>query len=102
MLENRRKSLRVPIHTEVSCTVGARTINGRTWNLSRGGMQIETTGLKPGDTIHVSFCLPGSTVMISVYGMVVWVKPDRQGIQFTKMSYKNELEIREFMISAEN
>ena len=29
-------------------------------------------------------------------------KANRQGIQFTKMSYKNELEVREFMISAES
>ena len=102
MLENRRKSLRAPIHTDVACTVGSRTLNGRTWNLSRGGMQIETFGLKVGDMVHASFLLPGTSTMISVHGLVVWVKAGRQGIQFTKMSYKNEEDIRDFMIKAEN
>jgi len=91
-----------PIHTDVACTVGTRTLNGRTWNLSRGGMQIETFGLKVGDMVHASFLLPGSSTMISVHGLVVWVKAGRQGIQFTKMSYKNEEDIRDFMIKAEN
>jgi len=102
MVENRRKSLRVPMHTDVSCTVGTRFLNGRTWNLSRGGMQIETFGLKAGDMVHASFLLPGSTTMVGVHGLVVWVKAGRQGIQFTKMSYKNEEDVRDFMIKAEN
>src|SRR5580704_15912295 len=38
MLENRRKSTRVPIQTEVTCTVGSRTVRGTSWNLSQGGM----------------------------------------------------------------
>jgi CheY-like chemotaxis protein len=37
MLENRRRYTRVPIQTEVTCTVGSRTIRGVTWNLSQGG-----------------------------------------------------------------
>src|ERR1022692_1044543 len=38
MLENRRRHTRAPIQTEVTCTVGARTIRGITWNLSQGGI----------------------------------------------------------------
>jgi two-component system sensor histidine kinase BarA len=34
LLENRRRSARVSMQTEVSCTVGPRTLRGRTWNLS--------------------------------------------------------------------
>jgi CheY-like chemotaxis protein len=34
MLENRRRYTRVPLQTEVICTVGSRTIRGMTWNLS--------------------------------------------------------------------
>src|SRR5579863_3485469 len=47
MLENRRKSARIPIQTEVACTVGSRTARGTSWNLSQGGMQVEVDGLKP-------------------------------------------------------
>src|ERR1700720_339895 len=35
MLENRRKSARVPIQTDVACTVGSRTVRGISWNLSQ-------------------------------------------------------------------
>ena len=42
MLENRRRSIRVPLQTDVTCEVGSRTVRGVTWNLSQGGMQVET------------------------------------------------------------
>src|ERR1700721_2958027 len=47
MLENRRKYTRVPIRADVACTVGSRTLRGVSWNLSRGGMQVEVGDLKP-------------------------------------------------------
>jgi CheY-like chemotaxis protein len=102
MIENQRRFVRLPMHTTVKCTVGTRDIKGQTWNLSRGGIQVELAGLKVGDIVQVSFSLPGSNAPIIAHGMVVWVKPDRQGIQFTQMSYKNEQDIRSFMIEADN
>src|ERR1700689_3478189 len=60
MLENRRRSTRAPIQTEVMCMVGSRTISGRTWNLSQGGMQVEADGLQPKETVRVGFRLPVS------------------------------------------
>jgi CheY-like chemotaxis protein len=47
LLGNRRRFTRVPIQTQVMCTVGSRTIRGVTWNLSQGGMQVEAVGLRP-------------------------------------------------------
>src|ERR1700686_342907 len=38
MLENRRRSIRVPLQTDVTCTAGSRTVRGMTWNLSQGGI----------------------------------------------------------------
>jgi DNA-binding response OmpR family regulator len=102
MLENRRKSTRVPIQTEVSCTVGSRTVRGASWNLSQGGMQVEVSGLKPKDAVRVSFKLPVSGVVIDAAGMVVWAKETRQGIQFTVVSSQSQQSIREFMSEIEN
>src|ERR1700739_873769 len=48
MLENRRRSTRVSIQTEVTCEVGSRIVRGVTWNLSQGGMQVEASDLQPG------------------------------------------------------
>ncbi|HSS96462.1 MAG TPA: response regulator [Terriglobales bacterium] len=95
--ENRRRSLRVPMQTEVTCTVGARSVKGITWNLSQGGMQVEVNDLRPEESVRVSFRLPTSTTMIDVFGVVVWVKPDRQGIKFTKITNQNQVEVRNFI-----
>src|ERR1700737_746672 len=55
MLENRRKYTRIPIQVEVTWTVGSRTARGMTWNLSQGGMQVEIGGLRPKDSVRLSF-----------------------------------------------
>jgi DNA-binding response OmpR family regulator len=102
MLENRRKATRVPIQTEVACTVGSRTVRGTSWNLSQGGMQVEVDSLKPKDAVRLSFKLPVSGVIIDAAGVVVWGKERRQGIQFTTVSAQSQQSIRQFMAEIEN
>ena len=102
MLENRRKFTRVPIQTDVACTVGSRTVRGTSWNLSQGGMQLEADGLKPNDAVRLSFKLPVSGVVIDAAGVVVWGKENRQGIQFTALSAQTQQSIRQFMAEVEN
>ena len=97
MLETRRRYTRVPLQTEVTCTVGSRTIRGMTWNLSHGGMQVEVGDLQPKDTVRLSFRLPVSGVSLEAGGTVVWTKETRQGIQFTNVSRQNEESIRKFI-----
>src|SRR5215471_3457883 len=53
-LENRRRHMRVPLHTEVDCDVGSRRVHGVTWNLSQGGIQIEVGNLHSGETAGLS------------------------------------------------
>ncbi len=101
MIENRRKSTRVPIQADVSCTVGARTARGVSWNLSQGGMQVEVADLKPKDAVRVSFQLPVSGVVIDAAGIVVWTKANRQGIQFTTVSAQSQQSIRQFITDVE-
>ena len=101
MLDNRRRSVRVPIHTEVICEVGSRTVRGVTWNLSQGGIQVEAGDLQPGDAVRLSFRLPVSGIPINAAGTVVWANDRRQGIQFTPMSTQNEQSIRDFIAAAE-
>jgi len=101
LLENRRRSARVSMQTEVSCTVGPRTLRGRTWNLSLGGMQLEVEGLKAGEAVRVSFRLPSSPVVIDASATVVWVKDDRQGALFSRIGPQQQEEIRQFIVRAE-
>ena len=97
LAENRRRSLRVPMQTEVDCSAGTRNVRGRTWNLSQGGMQLEVSNLNAGESVRVSFRLPASATTIDVFGTVVWTKGDRQGIQFSKITNQNQEEIRRFI-----
>jgi len=97
MLENRRRSARVPIQADVVCQVGDRALRGVTWNLSQGGMQVEVGDLQPRDTVRLSFRLPVSGLSLEAAGTVVWTKQTRQGIQFANVSRQNEESIRKFI-----
>ena len=101
LLENRRRQVRAPIQTEVTCTVGSRTIRGVTWNLSQGGMQVEVGGLQPENMVRVSFQLPVSGVSLEAVGKVVWATENRQGIQFTDVSPQNAKSIQTFIAEVE-
>jgi CheY-like chemotaxis protein len=101
MLENRRRSTRVPIQTDVTCEVGSRTLRGVTWNLSQGGIQVEAGDLRPGAAVRLSFRLPVSGIAINADGTVVWADARRQGIQFTKVSTQNQQSIRDFIVAVE-
>lgn len=101
MLENRRRSTRVPMQTDVLCEVGSRTARGVTWNLSQGGIQVEAGDLHPGAAVRLSFSLPVSGIAINAAGTVVWADANRQGIQFTTMSSQNQQSIRDFVAAEE-
>src|SRR6266403_4051246 len=101
MLDNRRRSTRVPIQTDVICEVGSRTVRGVTWNLSQGGIQVEADDLHPGDVVRLSFHLPVSGIAINAAGTVVWANDKRQGIHFTTMSTQNQRSIRDFIVAVE-
>ncbi len=101
MLENRRKYIRVPLQTEVICTVGSRTIRGISWNLSQGGMQVEASDLHVKDTVRLSFRLPVSGASIDVTGTVAWAGENRQGVQFTTLSPSAQQSIRKYIVAVE-
>jgi len=102
MLENRRRHVRVPLRTDVLCTSGSMSIPGMTWNLSHGGMMIDSTSpLRPGDVVRLSFRLPMSGEQIDGVGVVVWVSENRQGIRFTKMTPHGTSAIMNFIAEVE-
>jgi CheY-like chemotaxis protein len=101
LFENRRHHLRVPLQTQITCNVGSRTLKGRTWNLSQGGIQIEVGSLKEGDSVRLLFALPRSASVIEATGVVAWTKEDRQGLNFTQVSMQSQQAIREFRTQIE-
>jgi CheY-like chemotaxis protein len=101
MLENRRRNTRVPLQTEVICTVGSRTVRGIAWNLSEGGMQLEASDLQSKDKVRLRFRFPASGIPIDVIGTVAWVGEKRQGIQFTTLSAEAQQSIRKYIAEVE-
>jgi hypothetical protein len=97
LFERRRRSTRVPLNADVTCTVGVSTLNGLVWNISNGGIQLEVTGLKLGDAVGMSFILPHPAVVIHAQGAVVWAQEGRQGLYFTKMSLESQEAIRAYI-----
>jgi CheY-like chemotaxis protein len=101
--ENRRRQTRVPLQADMFCEVGSRTVQGLTWNLSRGGIQVDVGAgnLKSGDMVRLAFRLPTSAARIDAFGVVIWASETRQGIQFTKMSSQNASAIRQFIVDVD-
>ena len=101
MLENRRRYSRVPLQTELTCVVDGRTLRGRTWNLSKGGMQVEVDSLTVNGSVRLSFKLPNHGNVIDVLGTIVWVKHGRQGVRFTKVAPNIQDQIERFIEQVE-
>ncbi len=101
LFEFRRRHLRVPLQTEITCVAGSQTIHGVTRNLSQGGMQIEADGLHLGDTVHLAFELPVTAGIIEATGSLVWAKDHLLGIGFTQVSEQAQEKIREFVAQSE-
>jgi CheY-like chemotaxis protein len=102
LFESRRKYVRVPLQTDVMCSVESRRIHGVTWNLSQGGMQIDAGNLKMEDAVRLSFRLPTSGTLVDAIGSVVWVNSKRQGIRFTHLSQQHEKAIRDYIAEVES
>ena len=81
----------------MTCTIADKTLNGLTWNISQGGIQLEVAGLKLGDTVRMSFILPQLATVIKAQGVVVWAQGGRQGFYFTEMSVEHQETVRTYI-----
>ena len=101
MYENRRRFVRVPLQTDVVCIAGSRKLRGVTWNLSQGGMSIDVGNIQPGESVHLSFRLPSSSILIDAVAAVVWAGEKRQGLRFENLGPKNEQAVRDYIAQVE-
>jgi CheY-like chemotaxis protein len=97
LFDHRRRSVRVPLNTDVGCTVGEDRLNGVTWNISQGGIQLEVAGLELDDELVMSFILPRLGALIKAHGQVVWAQEGRHGIYFTEMSVECQEAVRAYI-----
>jgi hypothetical protein len=96
--ENRRLRSRVPLNTDVTCTLEGRMLNGVIWNISQGGIQLEVAGLKLGSSVSLSFILPQPATVIKAQGVVAWDQGGRQGLYFTEMSVEDQEMVRAYVL----
>ncbi|HEY6766008.1 MAG TPA: response regulator [Candidatus Sulfotelmatobacter sp.] len=101
LVANHRRNMRVPLRTDVTCSIDSRNARGTSWNLSEGGMQLDVPGLQPRNSLQVSFRLPISGERIDAHGVVVWATESREGIQFTKVSSQSAAAIRKYIAEVE-
>lgn len=102
MFQNQRRYIRVPLQTEVTCEIGAKSVKAMGVNISEGGLLIEASGVgSPGTAVLLSFRVPGQNAASSLSGAIAWVdeKKGRTGIQFTTVAPKDKEFIREFIAS---
>lgn len=97
--ECRRRFVRVPLHTELVCSVDSQSLKGVSWNVSQGGIQVEVEGLKTGQSVRLTFRLPSSGASIDATGTVIWAVDQRQGIRFSNV--KGDQAIRDFIDAME-
>lgn len=97
MFQEQRNSARVPMRTQVICIVDSRTTRGVTWNLSRTGMQVENSSVKPNEVVRLSFRLPVSGVAIEAVGTVLWERNKRLGICFTDIGVESRQSISQYI-----
>ncbi len=95
---NRRQFTRVPLNAEVTYSLRSEILRGVVWNISQGGMQLESEALQLGDTVHLSFLL--DHIAVAGDAMVVWARDDRRGLIFTRMSLEDQEAIRIYVARA--
>lgn len=98
---SRRKFVRVKLESEITCTVGLKTLRGRANNLSQGGLRVQGLEVKMGDIAQIAFSLPEGLAPLRAIATVVWAKGTDCGLQFSKMSLEHQEELREFIASME-
>jgi CheY-like chemotaxis protein len=98
MMEERLRFRRIPVDTEVEYELDSQKLSARSLNLSQEGMLLDGISAKPGDSLRLSFRLPGQTQRIEVVGTVDRIYPShRLGIRFTWISRESRQKIRELV-----
>jgi hypothetical protein len=93
-----RRYVRVPVISEVEITVGQRTRQAVSLEVSAGGMSLRVDELLPiQEAVHLNFSLPDSTP-VQARATVCWVKEPEQelGVRF-EMGDDGRLKVRQWI-----
>jgi putative nucleotidyltransferase with HDIG domain len=84
VLREKRRSVRLPLRTDVTCKVGGQQHKLASANISEGGMLLENAnGLRVGQEMELEFGLPQATSLLNLRGRAVRRDlPDRIAVAF--------------------
>src|SRR5258707_643474 len=99
MVEERRRTKRIPLTTEVACVTGNIRILGTSMNISREGMLFQNDGtLKLGRPVRLQFQLEPQKPVVKARGVVVRIDGGkRAGIRFVPDGSEDGQRVREFI-----
>jgi DNA-binding response OmpR family regulator len=99
MMQEQRRFVRVPIHTEVTGTAGNLSIRGTARDISEGGICfISTAPLHPGMNVTVATTLPGQDDHFEAAGSVVRATQEcLVSVQFQQLESQKLVLVREFV-----
>jgi len=85
VLREKRRYVRLPLRTAVSCRAGSKQFESGCVNISESGMLLEKSGgLGVGTELRLEFMVPGTRVSLKSRAQVVRRDPeDRIGVRFT-------------------
>jgi putative nucleotidyltransferase with HDIG domain len=88
VLREKRRSVRLPLRTDVTCKVDGQQHKLASANISEGGMLLENAnGLRVGQEIELEFGLPQATSLLNLRGRAVRRDlPDRIAVAFASPS----------------
>jgi uncharacterized protein (TIGR02266 family) len=102
-----RRAPRFPLRVEISYESDHNFFNGFTENISHGGIFIATHSPKKlGETVELTFTLPGINLPLHIEGRVQWVRdynpsaPDSipgMGVEFVDLGEKEKIVVEAFI-----
>ena len=101
MLEERRRSERMPFNNEVTYKIGPLKVSGMGYTLNVDWIFFQAVSpLEPRSTVRLSFPLAKQEPPIEVLGVVVgFDEAMRAGVRFTQISTKDQQRIKDFVAS---
>ncbi len=101
MLEERRRSERIPFHNEVTYKIGPLKVSGMGYTLNMEGILFQAVSpLELGSTVRLSFRLANQDSPIEVGGIVTYFDESmRAGVRFTRIATKDYQRIKDFVAS---
>ncbi len=99
IVRERHRYFRCPVEVPVAILRSAmQTVNGRTVNVSEGGMSISTAAsLGSGAPVQLQFTLPGDEFQFELGSTVRWAKEEGVGLQFTSSSLHRTSKLQEWL-----